>query len=107
MSRRTQCQIVATLAQLGDLCLLGCGPLDRDHLPFCLTTHATTATTTMTSKIGTHIPPYPSIQPPPHMPPFIMFSFCAKEAPVTNRATSLNRYSYLRPRIKNLRNPCR
>src|SRR5450830_1369201 len=47
----------------------------------------------MTSKVGTHIPPYPPIQPdppiqpPPPVPLFIMFPFCAKETPVANRVT--------------------
>lgn len=33
--------------------------------------------TTIKSKMGVHIPPYPPIQPLPHIPPFIMFPLCA------------------------------
>src|SRR5450755_622385 len=61
---------------------------ELDHLPFRGTTHTNKPTTTMTSKIGPHTPPYPPIQPPPpHMPPFIMLPFCAEETPVANRGT--------------------
>ena len=59
---------------------------EADHF-FCLTTHTTRATTTITSRIGIHIPPYPPIQPPPDKPPFIMLPLCAKDTPVANRNT--------------------
>ena len=54
---------------------------DLDQLPFRLTTHTTRPTTTATSSIGTQDPPYPPIQLPSHMPPFIMFPDCAQARP--------------------------
>src|SRR5665647_3617096 len=59
-------------------------PLYLDHLPLRWTTHSTRPTTTITSKIGSHIPPYPSIQPTLPMLPFIMFPFCAKAVSYTH-----------------------
>ena len=55
-----------------------------------MTIHATRQITAMTSKVGTHIPPYPPIapypfiQPPLAVPPFIMFPFCAKAIPLVS-----------------------
>lgn len=60
------------------------------YLPPRLKIQASKPTTTITSRI-VHIPPYPPIQPlpiqpPPQVPPFIMFPLCANVAPVPNRA---------------------
>ena len=54
----------------------------ENHLRFWLMTHTTKPIMTMTSKIGSQPPPYPPIQPLPHMPLlFIMFPLCAKATP--------------------------
>jgi hypothetical protein len=57
------------------------------YLPRPLKIKTTRATTTITSKIGIHAPPYPSIIPPPQEPPFIIFPLCANVTPADSRVT--------------------
>ena len=49
--------------------------VDWGHFRLPLMNHATKPTANMATRIGTHIPPSPPIQPMPHMPPLIMFSY--------------------------------
>lgn len=42
----------------------------------------------MTSRIGIQMPPYPPIQLPPQLPPFIMFPFCAEAKSVASKGTA-------------------